>query len=122
MAAFKCSRISSIPFPQADESEEGDGEASEFLDIVVATGECGISSILPILVHKEPLSTGPTGCAKMFALETAAGESNSLFCVCRRASTTRYDVVVDALLILLLIKQMWTEREQTPSRFFCKKA
>jgi hypothetical protein len=34
---------------------------------------------LPYLVSQATLSTRPIGCAKMFALETVAGESNSLF-------------------------------------------
>ena len=57
----------------------------------------------------------------MFALETAAGESNSLFLMCGRASTTRYDDVVgEVLQTVLLIERKRTEREQTPSRFFVK--
>ena len=57
---------------------------------------------LPNLGSQGNAFDNPTGRAKMFALETAAGESNSLFLMCGRASTTGYDDVMDALLILLL--------------------
>ena len=51
----------------------------------------------------------------MFALETAAGESNSLFLMCGRASTTRYDDVVDDVLQTVLFSQASADGERTNS-------
>ena len=74
-----------------------------------------------ILVHlpnlelqENTFDTDPTGRAKMFALETAAEESNSLFYVLRRASTTGYNDVVDVLRILTS-NQTVVDRERTNS-------
>jgi hypothetical protein len=50
---------------------------------------------LPYLVSQATLSTRPTGRAKMFALETVAGESNSLFLMLRACQYQGYDDVVD---------------------------
>ena len=50
----------------------------------------------------------------VFALETVVGESNSLFLMCGRASTTRYDDVVDCAPDLAS-NQAIADRERTNS-------
>ena len=67
------------------------------------------------MAHKATLSTRPTGRAKMFALETVAGESNSLFLMCGRASTTGYDDVVGEVLQTVLLDQASADGEITNS-------
>ena len=49
----------------------------------------------------------------MFVLETAAGESNSLFLMCGRDSTTGYDDVVDEVLQTVLLDQTSADGERT---------